>query len=91
MPDFVEKEAKTVDEAIQLALDELNIELEDADVEILEEGSKAKLGIFGGKGAKVRVTVNIPDTNQLYRKSSREQKQRGIQARLHRCGELQKT
>ena len=62
MPDFVEKEAKTVDEAIQLALDELNIELEDADVEILEEGSKAKLGIFGGKGAKVRVTVNIPDT-----------------------------
>ena len=62
MAKFVEKEAKTVDEAIQLALEELNIELEDADVEILEEGSKAKLGIFGGKGAKVRVTVNVPDT-----------------------------
>lgn len=62
MANFVEKEAKTVDEAIRLALDELNIELEDADVEILEEGSKAKLGIFGGKGAKVKVTVNIPDT-----------------------------
>ena len=62
MPDFVEKEAKTVDEAIQLALDELNIELEDANVEILDEGSKAKLGIFGGKGARVRVTVDIPDT-----------------------------
>ena len=62
MPKFVEKEAKTIDEAIQLALEELNIELEDAKVDILDEGSKAKLGIFGGKGAKVRVTVNIPDT-----------------------------
>ena len=62
MPKFVEKEAKTIDEAIQLALEELEIELEDAKVDILEEGSKAKLGIFGGKGAKVRVTVNIPDT-----------------------------
>ncbi len=62
MARFVEKEAKTVDEAIQLALSELEIDLEDADVEILEEGSKAVLGIFGGKGAKVRVTENIPDT-----------------------------
>lgn len=149
MPDFVEKEAKTVDEAIQLALDELNIELEDADVEILEEGSKAKLGIFGGKGAKVRVTVNIPDTkivanfldeiinrsrseddypkyvitekeedgvkvikvqisgkrcfpsdrktwrkrcsDELYRKPFGKQKQKRIQARLYRCGKLQKA
>ena len=40
MARFVEKEAKTVDEAIQLALSELEIDLEDADVEILEEGSK---------------------------------------------------
>ena len=62
MPKFVEKEAKTIDEAIQLALEELNIDLEDAQVDILDEGSKAKLGIFGGKGAKVRVTVNIPET-----------------------------
>ena len=49
MPEFVEKEAKTIDEAIQLALEELNIELEDAKVDILDEGSKAKLGIFGGE------------------------------------------
>lgn len=62
MPKFVEKEAKTIDEAIQLALEELNIDLEDAKVDILDEGSKAKLGLFGGKGAKVRVTVNVPDT-----------------------------
>lgn len=37
MPKFVEKEAKTIDEAIQLALEELNIDLEDAQVDILED------------------------------------------------------
>ena len=37
MPKFVEKEAKTIDEAIQLALEELNIDLEDAKVDILDE------------------------------------------------------
>ena len=44
----IEKEAKTVDEAIALALEELGVEQEDVDIEILESGSKAVLGIFGG-------------------------------------------
>ena len=62
----VEKEAKTVDEAIALALEELGIDQEDVDIEILESGSKAVLGIFGGsKGAKVRVTENISDTKKV--------------------------
>ena len=59
MSRFVEKEAKTVDEAISLALEELGIELEDADVEILEEGSKGVLGLIGTRSAKVRVTANV--------------------------------
>jgi spoIIIJ-associated protein len=59
------KEGKNVDEAIALALAELGIELEDADVEILEEGSKAVLGIFGGKGAKVQVTEHVTDTKKI--------------------------
>ena len=59
------KEGKTVDEAIGLALAELGIELEDADVEILDEGSKAVLGIFGGKGAKVQVTEHVADTKKI--------------------------
>ena len=62
MSKSVIKEAKTVDEAIQMALSELEIDLEDADVEILEEGSKAVLGFIGGKGAKVKVTANISDS-----------------------------
>lgn len=65
MARFVEKEGKTVEEAIQLALEELGIEQEDADVEILESGSKSVLGIFGGKGAKVRVTEAISDVKRV--------------------------
>ena len=59
------KEGKTVDEAISLALSELCIDLEDADVEILDEGSKAVLGIFGGKGARVQITEHITDTKKI--------------------------
>lgn len=51
----IEKQAKTVDEAIELALKELGIDKEDAEIEILEEGSKGILG-FLSKAAKVRVT-----------------------------------
>ena len=61
MSRFVEKEGKTVEEAIDLALAELGIELEDADVEILDEGSKGVLGLFGTKVSKVRVTANVSD------------------------------
>lgn len=59
------KEGKTVDEAIELALAELGIDQEDADVEILDEGSKAVLGIFGGKGARVQVTEHVADTKKI--------------------------
>ena len=56
MPNYVEKEAKTVDEAVQLALDELQTDIDSVKVEVLEEGTKAVLGLFGGKNARVRVT-----------------------------------
>lgn len=56
MANYVEKEAKTVDEAVQLALDELQTDMESVHVEVLEEGTKAVLGLFGGKDARVRVT-----------------------------------
>ena len=52
----IEKTAKTVDEAIDKALSELNVAMDEADVEILETGSKGIFGL-GGKDAKVRVTV----------------------------------
>lgn len=56
MSQFVEKTGKTVQEAIFLALEELQAENEDVDIEVLEEGSKGLFGI-GGKVAKIRVTL----------------------------------
>ena len=56
MANCVEKEAKTVDEAVQMALEELQTDIDSVTVEVLEEGSKGVLGLFGGKDAKVRVT-----------------------------------
>ena len=53
---FVEKTAKTVEEAVAAALSELNITAEDAVIEVLEEGKKGLFGFFG-KDAKVRVTA----------------------------------
>lgn len=51
----VEKTAKTVDEAVLEAIKELNISIEEADITVIDEGSKGFLGMFGGKNAVVRV------------------------------------
>ena len=53
----VEKSAKTVEEAIEDALLELGIGEDEADIEILEQPSRAFLGLIGGKPARVRVSV----------------------------------
>ncbi len=53
---FVEKTGKSVEDAVAEALKELNITVEQADVEIIEEGKKGFFG-FGRKDAKVRVSV----------------------------------
>jgi spoIIIJ-associated protein len=55
----VEKSAKTVEEAIELALAELGLDQEDVDVEIIDSGAKAVLGIVGGRDAVVRVTESV--------------------------------
>ena len=54
MTNFIEKTAKTKEEAIELALSELGLSLEEVEVEVIEEGSKGFLG-FGGKDAVVKV------------------------------------
>lgn len=62
----LEKSAKTVDLAVELACKELGIEREDADYEVLDPGSKGVLGLFGGKDAVVRVTLpNNPGENAI--------------------------
>lgn len=51
----IEKTAKTVDEAVNLALEELGVNRDQVEVEILDEGSRGLLGLIGAKDAVVRV------------------------------------
>lgn len=53
---FVEIKAKTVDEAVEKALSDLNTTKENVEIEILEE-SKGLFGLLGSKEVKVRVTL----------------------------------
>ena len=53
----VEKTAKTVEEAVILALEELDVTEDQVEIEVLEEGSKSLLGLRKAKEAKVRVTL----------------------------------
>lgn len=53
----VEKTAKSVNEATQLALEALGVAEDEVTVEVLDEGTKGFLGI-GSKEAKVRVALN---------------------------------
>jgi spoIIIJ-associated protein len=56
MAKFVEKTGKTVEEAVELALKELNVSEENVNIEVLEEPAKGLLGI-GAKPAVVKVTL----------------------------------
>lgn len=53
---FVEKIAKTVDDAVTEALLELLVTRDEVEIEVIEKGARGFLGI-GSKDAKVRVTV----------------------------------
>lgn len=57
MTNSVEKSAKTVEDAIDSALLELNTSKENVDIEIIDEGTRGIFGLIGNKQAKVKVTV----------------------------------
>jgi spoIIIJ-associated protein len=52
-----EFEAKTTEEAIDLACRELNVSRDEVDIEILEPGSAGIFGLVGGRKAKIRVSM----------------------------------
>lgn len=54
---WVEKGGRTVEEAVEAAVDELGVDRDQLEIEVLDEGSKGFLGIIGGKQARVRVSV----------------------------------
>lgn len=64
MGQIVEKSAKTVQEAVSAALQELNMDENNVTVEVLEEGSKGIFGLIGSKLARVRVTVKETSTDK---------------------------
>lgn len=53
----VEKSARTVEEAIASALQELGISREQAEIEVLDEGRSGLFGLLGSRSAVVRVTA----------------------------------
>lgn len=57
----IEVVGRTVDEAIAEALRELQVERDDVEVTVLEEGNKGFLGILGSKQARVRVEQRVPE------------------------------
>ena len=60
-----EASAKTVEEAIELGLQELGVSIGDVDVRVLEEGSKGLFGLFGSRPAKVLLTVKASEEDPL--------------------------
>lgn len=57
MAETVVKTAKTVEQALQSALDELGVSEDRVTYEVLDRPSKGLFGILGGKPARVRVTL----------------------------------
>ena len=60
-----EASAKTVEEAIELGLQELGVSIGDVDVQVVEEGSKGLFGLFGSRPVKVRLTVKDTEEDPL--------------------------
>ena len=53
----IESSARTMEEAVSQGLEKLGASFEDVKIEILDEGSKGFLGIWGGKPVVVRLTL----------------------------------
>ena len=54
---ILEKSGKTADEAVTAALAELNVPRDQVEIEILTASKGSLFGLFGGREARVRVTV----------------------------------
>lgn len=54
--DYIEKTGRTVDDAIMEALIQLGTTSDQVDIEVISEGSKGILGLFGTKPAVVKVS-----------------------------------
>ncbi|MGI6129198.1 MAG: RNA-binding cell elongation regulator Jag/EloR [bacterium] len=53
----VEETARSVEEAVQQALQKLGVSADDVEVEVLEEPSRGFMGFLGGRPARVKVAI----------------------------------
>ena len=59
------KKGKSIEEAVALALEELGIEEDNAEIEVLDEGNKGLFGLIGNKEATVKVTCKDVSNKDL--------------------------
>ncbi len=69
--EWVETTAKTVDEAISLALDQLGVDRDEVEVEVLDE---PKSGLFGRMRSEARVRARVQPTTPRPKEERRERK-----------------
>lgn len=63
----VEKVGKTIDEAIELGLQEFGVLRDEVTIEVLEEPSKGLFGLIGSRPAKVRLTLKDNPSRRVNR------------------------
>jgi spoIIIJ-associated protein len=71
---YLEKSAKTIDDAIELALKELNVTKEQVDIEVLDQPSKGIFGLIGTRMARVKVTLKEQQKEEEKPKFQKEAK-----------------
>lgn len=72
----VEKSAKTIEEAVNAALEELKAVRDNVIIEVLEQPAKGIFGLIGNKPAKVRVTLKeekAPDKTKEFNKEVKKE------------------
>jgi spoIIIJ-associated protein len=79
----IEVKEKTVDDAINKALEQLQVSRDQVSVEIIEEGSRGLFGFVGSKPAKVRVSVGGTNTSERQSHAVKQDKVRHQNQRKH--------
>jgi spoIIIJ-associated protein len=72
---YLEKSAKTIEEAIELALKELNATKDQVEIEVLEQPSRGIFGLIGTKMAKVKVAMKVQQKEVIVNKEPREKRE----------------
>ena len=74
MADYVEKWGDSIDEAVNLALQDMKLTRDQVVVTVLEQPSRGFLGLFGTKLAKVRVEKRSDELKKLAEKAEKAEK-----------------